>query len=145
MENENKRLHEWFGLCWHEPKRLTNEEREPICGFFGTIKGFKHPTLTATCVKCGDAINPINVNGVDTCYPRPKYHTESGFFALLSGLEKKRLMVTLMDWYYYEKLTFTAKIRTFAINAVEFEARADTLPEALFQAAIKALESEGTE
>lgn len=97
MENDNKRLHQWFGFCWHEPKRLTNEEREPIRGFFGTIRGFKHPTLTATCVKCGDPINPININGVDTCYPRPRYDTESGFFALLDGLKAKKLRVSLIQ------------------------------------------------
>ena len=112
MENDNKRLHEWFGKHWHTMKPDGK-----------------------TCADCGAYGNLVAQHN-------PDYSTESGFFALLSGLEKKRLMVTLMDWYYYEKLTFTAKIRTFAINAVEFEARADTLPEALFQAAIKAMTSE---
>ena len=66
QEDINKYIHtEIMGKCWHESHRRTFEEREPEYGWFGSVKGFKFPTMDSTCTHCGVDIRPINSGGVD--------------------------------------------------------------------------------
>lgn len=68
MTNEeiNRYIHvEIRGLCWHECRRRTFEEREPQYGWFGSIKDFKFSAIDDKCIHCGIKIQPINVNSVD--------------------------------------------------------------------------------
>lgn len=114
MENDNKRLHEWFGLCFHEIKG-----------------GLVRP---ARCVKgCGFRVSIAEWQMLGE-QANPNYSTESGFFALLDGLRAKVVSVEMWTGANTSANILTENGRYIAI--------ADPLYEALFQAAIKAMDAE---
>lgn len=140
-EEQNRKLFEWLtGGCAHETRFLSDDERGPVYGFFGTFKCYKHSGLASNCIKCGEPIH-LNIgifNGVPTVYGFPNYSKESGFFSLLAGLKSKGY------GYVLESSGEVCRVELWEPNDSFYSASdhvADTLPEALFNAAIKAMES----
>ena len=127
MENEKKRLHEWFGLgCYHRWKR----EVDGPC-----------PEADNKCVDCGHPHTDYDYGWPHSqAHTRPDYSTESGFFALLSGLRAKGYYVNVNTSSRYDGYqVILDRGRSTDANVLE---NADTLPEALFNAAIKAMDAE---
>lgn len=116
MENDNKRLFEWLN-----PGACWHEKASTM-----------GPTICKHCKEPWP--NVCNLN--------PDYSTESGFFALLDGLRAKGLVLecdSIADvWdvrlYLHDRLALSIA-----------KAHADTLPLALFNASIKAMEAEEAE
>lgn len=132
-QESNKRLHEWFELCWHD---FT---------YIGMPKGVPSVRCKSTCGKEFQLVSCPARGGTD-------YTTESGFFALLDGLRakgfrRKNESHALMNdgTNVYRPTGEWAKLFRLDDDGNEIdvsEATADTLPQALFSAAIKAMESE---
>ncbi len=123
MKDENNRkLFEWLGgECWHE--------------------GFADGTILARCPKCGEFWTHTDRQPAD--WPNPDYSKESGFFALLSGLRSKGFEVECDS--ITEPFTGGWDVRLYLHNVLAIsnaKAHADTLPEAFFLAALKAMTSE---
>lgn len=119
--DDNKRLFEWLNPdgCWHDFGGEAEKDTE-------------------ICAKCGYRITFIWGGTRDKV--NPDYSTESGFFALLDGLEKK-------GWHYnllWDDCMPKDKREVFLwkTDGTSVTDQADTLREALRQAAIKAMESE---
>ncbi len=124
--DDNKRLFLWLNPdgCYHE------------WGYPISSTGFK---VKFRCQnKCGEAyfrsLMPSN----------PDYSTESGFFTLLDGLRAKGFGVELR----HQSENCLARLVKYADIDADYDLDspqtfvADTLPQALFQAAIKVMESE---
>jgi len=129
MNNEtieaNRRIHEWLGdrADWH---CYVPSSPDPECDYCDKE--------LEECVKSN-----------------PRYDKESGFFALLTGLRAKGFAVNTFgspkigslncatSEYQSATLVQFERDTPNPSSIKEFHARADTLPEALFQAAIKAM------
>ncbi len=120
MENENKRLFEWLNPdgCWHDIQSEVHNA--------GRIR---------RCQKCTTTEFEDNYN--------PQYHTESGFFALLSGLRAKGFEITLeVEPGQPEFARLYSPRKQDSGEPWTYTGEGLTLPIALFQAAIKAMTSE---
>lgn len=122
MENEakNKALHEWFGIENHRHEwRMPEGETIFKCIYCKIERGLEGQF----CRK----------------YPLSDLSVESGFFALLNGLEKKGFA-----WNFSRGFPSKCDVRLFLDDdpGTRVIAHEDTLPATLFAAAWKAYESE---
>ena len=114
MENDNKRLFEWLNPdgCWH--------------------KDYSGDDI------CCEAMR-VSEEPWELLRSNPDYSTESGFFALLSGLRAKGFAVEM------HTLAQLASVKTYDENGVctgKFSYVDASLPLALFQAALKCIGGE---
>lgn len=128
MENENKRLFEWLNPdgCWRKKGKWIPDENFPTT------------RSVAVCAAC------------EIYHLNPDYSTESGFFALLAGLTKRKDEEILPERWL--KIEFSGAIEKWTVQignyvqpyqfANKVIASADTLPQALHLAALKVLEAE---
>lgn len=129
MENDNKRLFEWLNPdgCWHKPM----------------IAGQGNSGRNWQCAN-GDCNADLGYQ-----WDEPKsieYHTESGFFVLLSGLRAKGFEIECDSICQSRADGWDVRLYLHDVLAISnAKAHADNLPEALFKASLAALESEGTE
>jgi len=86
------------------------------------------------CHECG------SIKADRHCIPNPDYSTESGFFALLNGLRSKGFNLSIENdadvWWVHIPDGENCK------HGKTYSASGDTLPLALFNAAIKAMDAE---
>jgi hypothetical protein len=142
----DKQIHEMMGLCWHEAVERTLHEREPIIGWFGQIKGYRHSSIRDECMKCGVKISPYYyTNGKtgeqmvlrihENCH---RYSTAiSEAFDVVDWLREKGYRVTMRVDNGGNEATIWIPNEEGDTVASE----ADTLPLAICQAALKLNES----
>jgi hypothetical protein len=76
-ENDKKRLTEWLGLCWHEPR--------------GASMSFNHGPSLQECRKCGEDVTPYVFGDPNRTFTDPQ-----DFFACFEKMKVRE------DWHTFK-------------------------------------------